>query len=328
MAPGGVSTFMHSIIDVANETFPELITCRLSDIVDEELLWDQIKEWRNKNSPVLIESDDNPTHRTYITTIKQNYEKFAFTTPGKNKDERQIPNVDCLTRFSCDPSQPCIDHEQDKKYKFVFLVGKAQPHRLAMLTTLAERKLLDDMLISFRNKGKAYQHLFPEPLVLPDHYEWPEIINLGGYDSEMMSGSALDQAWQKQFGKVHPLLYRDTAISLVSEGTIEPEINFISEKTWIPMVAEHLMVFQANTGHRQVLEELGFKTKFDIIPDYDESDHEAIADVCSYLKTQSVRLLYEKTQAQRLHNRQLCLDEAHWKKYHFTQLKNFNWHLL
>jgi len=319
---------MHSILDVANETYPELITCRLGNISNDQRLEDHIKFWKNENRPVLIESDDNPGHRRYINIIKKHYEKFAFTTPGKSNDKKQIPNVDCLTKFSCDPSQPSIDHRQDKKYKFVFLVGKPQAHRLDMLTTLAERKLLDDMLISFRNKGKAYQHLFPEPLVLPDHYEWPDIINLGGYDSEVMVDSALDQAWQKQFGKVHPLLYRDTAISLVSEGTIEPEINFISEKTWIPLVAEHLMVFQANTGHRQVLEELGFKTKFDIIPDYDESDHEAIADVCSYLKTQSVRLLYEKTQAQRLHNRQLCLDEAHWKKYHFTQLKNFNWHLL
>ena len=319
---------MHSILDVAKETYPDLITCRLSNISNDQVLEDHIKSWKDQNRPVLIESDDNIEHRRHIDIIKKHYEKFAFTTPGRSKDDRQIPNVDCLTRFSCDPTQPSIDHRQDKKYKFVFLVGKAQSHRLDLLTTLAEKKLLDDMLVSFRNKRKAYQHLFPRPLVLPDHYEWPDIIRLGGYDSETTAGSALDQAWQKQFGKVHPMLYRDTAISIVSEGIIEPGIDFVSEKTWIPLVAEHLMVFQANTGHRQFLEELGFKTKFDIIPEYDESDHEAIADVCSYLKTQSVIMLYEKTQTHRRHNRQLCLDEAHWKKYHFTQLKNFKWDLL
>ena len=319
---------MHTILDVALDTVPKLITCRLCNIVNDQMLEDHIKTWKSKNRPVLIESDDNPKHRRYISIIEKQYEKFAFTTPGRSNDDRQIHNVDCLTSFSCDSTQPKIDHGQDKKYRFVFLVGKPQHHRLTMLATLAKKKLLDDMLISFRNKGKVYQHLFPEPLVLPQQYEWPDIIKLGGYDPEATPGSALDQAWQEQFGRVHPSLYRDTAISIVSEGIIEPGIDFVSEKTWIPLVAEHLMVFQANTGHRQFLEELGFKTKFDIIPNYDESDHEAITDVCSYLRTQSVRSLYEKTQAQRLHNRQLCLNEAYWRKYHFTQLKNFKWDLL
>lgn len=316
---------MHSIIDIAEKTYPGLITCALSDIADEEQLQDQIKSWKKLNRPVLLYSDDNPTHRRYITTIKHYYEKFAFTTPGKNKDERQIPNVDCLTRFSCVPTQPKIDHARDKKYQFLFLVGKPQPYRLDLLTALSRKKLLDDMLISFRNRAKAYQHLCPQPLILPEQYEWPDINKLGGYDCEAVVGSKLDQAWQNHFGIVHPLLYRDTAISIVSEGSVEPGINIVSEKTWIPLVAEHLIVFQASTGHKQFLEELGFEPNFEMIPDYDEFDHETMADICLDLNKQNSGSLYDKTRSQRQHNRDLALDEQRWKSYHMHQIKNFNW---
>ena len=316
---------MHSIIDIAEQTYPDLITCNLDLITDEELLQEHIDGWKRSNRPVLLESDDIPTHRRYITTIEQQYEKFAFTTPGKNKDERQIPNVDFLTRFSCHPTQPKIDHQQDKKYQFLFLVGKPQPYRLDLLSALARNKLLDDILISFRNRAKVYEHLFPQPLILPEHYEWPDLNKLGGYDWEAEIDSNLDEAMLKNFGRVHPLLYKDTAISIVSEGSVEPGINLVSEKTWIPLVAEHLIVFQASTGHRQFLEELGFETKFEMIPEYDESDHEMIADICLDLHNQYDSSLYDKTKVQRQRNRNLALDEQHWKSYHLDQLKNFKW---
>ena len=325
-----LATIMHSILDVANETYPELITCVLGKISNDQMLEDHIKYWKNENRPVLLDSDDNATHRRYITTIKQQYEKFAFTTPGKNKDERQIPNVDFLTIFSCDPPPPKIDHGQDKKYQFLFLVGKPHPYRLDLLTALLRKKLLDDILISFRNSAKVYQHLFPRPLILPEQYEWPDINKLGGYDCAAVIDSKLDQAHMKHFGRVHPLLYRDTAISIVSEGsvnvgTVESGTNLVTEKTWIPLVAEHLIVFQASPGHRQFLEELGFETKFKMIPDYNEFDHEMIADICLDLNDQHSGSLYDKTRMQRQHNRGLALDGQRWKSYHLHQLKNFNW---
>jgi hypothetical protein len=83
-------------------------------------------------------------------------------------------------------------------------------------------------------------------------------------------------------------------------------------------------VFQASTGHRQFLEELGFDMKYEVHADYDESNHEMVANVCLDLDNSSSRSLYDKTRKQRLYNRNLALDEQHWKSYHLQQLKNFN----
>lgn len=316
---------MHSILDIARETYPEIVTCRLSNIVDEQVLQDSIKFFKDKNRPVLVESDDNESHRRYIKIIEKQYEKFAFTSPGKNNHSRHITNLDCLTRYCCDPTQPTIDHDHDKKYKFLFLVGKPQPYRWKMIQALWKRNLIDKSLISLRNEAEAYTHIIPKSLLLPKEYEWKEINDLGGYRWDMKINSKLDMAWQSYFGKVHPLLYRDTAISIVSEGSIDKGINLVSEKTWIPIVAEHLMVFQASTGHIQFLEELGFNMKYEVFADYDESNHEMVANICSDLDNSSSRSLYDSTRKQRLYNRNLALDEQHWKSYHLNQLKNFNW---
>ena len=107
---------MHSIIDIAKQSYPDLITCRLDDIDDEEALQDHITSWKRLNRPILLESDDNPKHRRQISIVEKQYEKFAFTSPGRNKDNRQIANVDFLTRFTCDPTQPRIDHSHKNKF--------------------------------------------------------------------------------------------------------------------------------------------------------------------------------------------------------------------
>lgn len=317
---------MHSITDVAKEMYPDLVICSLDAIKhDQQLIQDTIDSWKQNNCQVLIYSLDNFTNdRPHIENIKSQYEKFAFTTPGVHKEDNHISNVDYLTRFSCGQTQPVIDHEQGKKHNFVFLVGKLHPHRMHLLESLAKKNVLDKTLLSLRNPDHAYDHLLPKHSALPEEYEWPEINEIGDFQAGWLSGdSPMAIAFNKNIGKVHPKLYTDTAYSIVSETNIDTDINYITEKTWTPIMAEHLLIGHGNSGNNYFLEQLGFVMLNDYIPNYDESDHDTVADICENLMHESFTSVYEHTKKQRKHNREHAMDEMYWTNYHSQQLKSY-----
>jgi hypothetical protein len=316
------NNIMHSIIDVATETRPELTICFLDEINDKQSLVDQINHWKLKNKPVLLYCLDNfVNYSKKIKTIESEFDKFYFTTPGEHADKRHISNVDYLTRFSCGKHHPLITHDCEKKYRFLFLVGKTHQHRLLLLEALAKRGILEHTLLSLRNEGHAYKHILPKQVDLPSKYEWHEISELGGFRAGWhKTNDPMAIAYNKHIGEAHPLLYQDTAYSIVSETNTEPGINYITEKTWTPIVAEHIIVSQGNKGNNGFLERLGFKVINDFISPYNETDHEHVANICQQLNETSIKSLYKYTADQRRHNRSLALDEAHWKKYHKRQL--------
>jgi hypothetical protein len=314
---------MHSITDVVKETHPEMQICFLDFINDDQKLNDEIDLWKSNNDPVLLYCLDNfKNYTNKIETIRSRFEKFYFTTPGKHNDERHISNVDYLTRFSCGKHHPKIDHDLDKKYKFLFLVGKTHSHRLLLLESLAKKGILEKTLLSLRNDYHAYEHVLPKQINLPTEYEWPEISKLGGFRAGWNDGNdPMAIAYNKHIGEPHPLLYQDTAFSIVSETNIDEGINYITEKTWTPIVAEHFIISHGNRYNNQFLEQLGFIVLNDFITEYDETDHNQISELCESIQLESHITLYNHTRKQRSHNRSLALDEEHWKKYHRQQLR-------
>ena len=317
---------MHSIIDIAKEMYPELIVCNL-DIIkhDQQLVQDAIDNWKKDNCQVLIYSLDNFVNdRPHIENIRSQYEKFAFTTPGVHKEDNHISNVDYLTMFSCGNTQPIIDHEQQKKYDFVYLVGKLHDHRMYLLEALAKKGILEHTLLSFRNPGHAYDHLLPKHSALPGEYEWQDITKIGDFQAGWHSrDSHMAIAFNKNIGIAHPLLYRDTAFSIVSETNVDPDINYITEKTWTPIVAEHLIISHGNKGNNYFLETLGFVMLNEFVPHYDESDHNKVTDICENLHEQGSASIYKHTEKQRKHNKNHAMDEEHWKNYHAQQLRYY-----
>ena len=301
---------------------PEIQICFLDYINDNQKLDDEINRWKSKNDTVLFYCLDNfRNYKKKMEFIRARYEKFYFTTPGKHNDKKHISNVDYLTRFSCGKHHPKIKHDLDKKYQFLFLVGKTHSHRFLLLESLAKKGILEKTLFSLRNNYHAYEHALPKRVDLPRQYEWPEISDLGGFNAGWHhSDDPMAIAYNKHIGEPHPLLYKDTAYSIVSETNIEPNMNFITEKTWTPIIAEHLIVCQGNKGNNNFLESLGFSITNDIISNYDETNHEVITDLCCELNKMPVETVYKHTAKQRLHNRSLALDEAHWKKYHMQQI--------
>jgi len=317
---------MHSITDIATEMYPELIVCNLDYIKhDQQLVQDAIDIWKKDNCQVLIYSLDNFVNdRPHIENIRSQYEKFAFTTPGVHKEDNHISNVDYLTQFSCGNTQPIIDHEQQKKYDFVFLVGKLHDHRMYLLEALAKKGILEHTLLSLWNPGHAYDHLLPKHSALPEEYEWQDITKIGDFQAGWHSrDSQMAIAFNKNIGIAHPLLYRDTAFSIVSETNVDSDINYITEKTWTPIVAEHLIISHGNKGNNYFLEQLGFVMLNEFVPHYDESDHNKVTDICENLHKQGSALIYKHTEKQRKHNKNHAMDEEHWKNYHAQQLKYY-----
>lgn len=306
--------------------YPDLVICNLDAIKhDEQLVEDAIMSWKQKNCKVLLYSLDNFVNdKNHIENIRSKYENFAFTTPGLHKDKNHISNVDYLTRFTCGKEHPKINHVNIKKYNFVFLVGKLHQHRKNLLETLAKRGILNYTLLSLRNPDHAYKGLLPEHSALPKEYEWPEITEIGDFQAGWLDRhSPMAIAFNKNIGKAHPLLYADTAYSIVSETNIDRDINYITEKTWTPMVAEHIIIGHGNQNNNYFLETLGFIMHNDFIPRYDDHDHTKVADICDNLLQESITTIYKHTKQQRTHNRELALDEDHWKNYHKSQLKSY-----
>ena len=317
---------MHSITDIAKEMYPDLVICDLDYIKhDQQLVQDAIEIWKKDNCQVLIYSLDNFVNDSvHIENIRSQYEKFAFTTPGVHKEDNHISNVDYLTMFSCGNTQPIIDHEQQKKYDFVYLVGKLHDHRMYLLEALAKKGILEHTLLSLRNPSHAYDHLLPKHSALPEEYEWQDITKIGDFQAGWHSrDSQMAIAFNKNIGIAHPLLYRDTAFSIVSETNVDTDINYITEKTWTPIVAEHLIISHGNKGNNYFLETLGFVMLNEFVPHYDESDHNKVTDICESLHEQGSASIYKHTEKQRKHNKNHAMDEEHWKNYHSQQLKSY-----
>ena len=201
-------------------------------------------------------------------------------------------------------------------------IGCLDKVKSSQLVALAQKNLIPNTLLSFQNPNGVYSHLLPGLAKLPSEYEWPEINQLGGFDfvKATYEHSAVFTKYQ---GKVLPKLYEDTAISLVSETNIDKDIVYLTEKTWTPVVAEHLLLLQCNPGAMDFLERIGFDLDYDGIPKYDNSDHGQIADICEMLSKQDIKELYSGNKHKRKFNRNHALDEKFWVKYHQEQLKNF-----
>jgi len=318
---------MHTLSTLIKEYYPNTLIFSLYDIDDLEKVQEHINEWKEKNCRVFIESDDNFLHRKFIQTIKSRFEKFAFTSPGRNDDEKHITNFNFITStFNKSTVGPYIDHDTKKLYRFLCLVGKPHEHRWQLIISLRDKGLLDDnFLLSLHNTLRAHTHLFPKDVCLPEQYEWSEVSEHGGYKPYADKDDPGRQAWMSKLGHIHHRLYQDTAISVVSEASVEKGLNLVTEKTWAPILAEQPAIFQSNPGHIDFLEQVGFKIRNEVLGDYVETDCDSIASVCDTLDAQTVKELYSETKKQRRHNRELALDEAHWRDYHLAQLKSFKW---
>ena len=315
---------MHTIRDIAISINDHIEIIDLDRIIDAQDLEDKVNDCKKANRFILLYAIDNyRRQRDYVEQVRQTYENFAFTTSGIHDDSQHISNVDYLSRDSCDPKQPMVDHTADKLYRFVFLVGQLHGHRWDLLLSMARKGLLDDTLLSLQNYDHAHSHLVPKVSRLADRYEWPEILELGGYQQQHQVPSPMSLAIAKYNGIVMPTVYQDTGCSIISETNIDKGIVYLTEKTWIPIVAEHLPLIQGNAGTTDFLHRLGFDLRYEGIPEYENTDHDTITDICLSLTKKEIKRIYQASEQKRRQNREWAMDEQNWIDYHVKQLKSF-----
>lgn len=190
-------------------------------------------------------------------------------------------------------AQQWTDHVFDSKHKpytFLFLNGRARPHRKYLYERMRRLGLLDRSLwtmldakpcvvrrFSFREDGIDVMATPTELRRLPDQYE------VARYREPHFGPIVPDRTFLKQelfrreWGEIYlyHLPYVDTYFSLVTETVCsESDISFRTEKIAKPLAMGHPFVVAANRGFYRDLRALGFRTFGHVIDEsFDEIEH-------------------------------------------------------
>ncbi len=153
-----------------------------------------------------------------------------------------------------------------RPYKFLFLNGRARPHR----RTLLQR--LHDLLPQAIWTNLDATHGQPIKLLDPGYeFEFYK-SNIGLEHHGFAKYDLFNNEWGEIYLKDTP--YLDTYFSLVTETVFDYPHSFRTEKIWKPVAIGHPFVVVANHGYYRDLRNLGFKTfdplideSFDLVED-------------------------------------------------------------
>lgn len=199
-----------------------------------------------------------------------------------------------------------IFESKEKPYRFLFLNGRARPHRKYLYERLWRMGVLDRSLYTMLHATPSIARRFtfrengidvmatPTPLRrLPDEYEVERYRdpNFGPIipDRTFLKQELFRREWGEIYLYHRP--YVDTYFSLVTETVCsESDISFRTEKIAKPLAMGHPFVVAANRGYYRDLRNLGFQTfdpvideSFDLIDDAQaRMDRliEVVSDLC------------------------------------------------
>jgi len=215
---------------------------------------------------------------------------------------------------SMDPAYPCVTYEHflscildyeenlraqamsdqiftrtDKPYKFLFLNGRARPHRKYLYERLKRTGALDHALwtmldarpcvwrsFQFREQGIDVMSTVTPIQHLPKHYEVPRYRD--PWIGPMTEVSNIKQdLFNREWGEIYlePAPYIDTYFSLVTETICaESAHSFRTEKTAKALAMGHPFIVVANAGFYRDLHNLGFRTFGHVIDQtFDRIEH-------------------------------------------------------
>jgi hypothetical protein len=251
---------------------------------------------------------------------------FANSAEGSWTLESQIKQlgIDDLVReekllliggAEVDPQYPCLTHEyflttilgypeniqaqqktdlifssHKKPYKFLFLNGRARPHRKYLYEKLTRRGTLDHALWTMLDAKPTVvrSFTFSEDAInvmathsklqrLPDYYE------VDRYRNPTFGPIVPDRSFLKQelfrleWGEIYlePAPYIDTYFSLITETVCaESTLSFRTEKTAKPLAMGHPFIVATTPGFYKDLHNLGFRTFANVIDEsFDNIDN-------------------------------------------------------
>lgn len=198
-----------------------------------------------------------------------------------------------------------IFRKKHKPYTFLFLNGRARPHRKYLYERMRRQGLLDRSLYTMLDAKPTVVRYFnfvehdinvmattSDLRRLPDSYEVPRY-------REPVFGPITDRTYLKQelfrreWGEIYlePSAYIDTHFSLVTETVCaESDISFRTEKIAKPLAMGHPFIVASTPGFYRDLRSLGFRTFGHVIDEsFDSIDNaqdrmdrviDTVADLC------------------------------------------------
>lgn len=239
----------------------------------------------------LIGGGDMPPDWNYIR-----YDKF-------------LPEIlDYEDNLSAAEHMDAIYNKTNKPWKFLFLNGRARPHREAALRKLRARSLLENSLWTNLDSGNG-------PIrTLPPEYEVQRYR-----DNTVSEHYVKFELFGNEWGEIYlePRPYVNSYFSLVSETVFDMPYSFRTEKIWKPILMGHPWIAVANTGFYRDMHNLGFQTyshvldeSFDLI-DNGEDRLDRIVDVVRDLCRQDLpaflRECYNTSKYNQQHHRELAV---------------------
>lgn len=199
-----------------------------------------------------------------------------------------------------------IFHCEPKPYQFLFLNGRARPHRKYLYERWRRLGLLEHALYTMLDaRPTVVRHFdFVEDHInvmatsttlqrLPDCYEVPRYRD--PVFGPITDRSNLKQElFRQEWGEIYlePAAYIDTYFSVVTETVCaESAISFRTEKLAKPLAMGHPFIVAANAGYYRDLQALGFRTFGHVIDEsFDSIDHaqtrmdritQVVSDLCA-----------------------------------------------
>lgn len=167
----------------------------------------------------------------------------------------------------------------NKPYKFLFLNGRARPHRKWMveqldylglldqaLWTWLDPNFIDDESLCLEQHGIDLMNRPRSIKLLPSKYEvqrYQNRVDMQFSDQKYAMPTLFNEEW----GAIYLNLdtYVDTYFSIVTETVHDKPFSFRTEKIWKPIAIGHPWVCVANAGFNRDLRNMGFRTFHGII---------------------------------------------------------------
>lgn len=202
-----------------------------------------------------------------------------------------------------------IFRKVDKPYSFLFLNGRARPHRKYLYERFKRLNLLDNALwtmldnnpvankyLTFLENGHNVMMDFSEYKWLDPHYEFALYAN-SEFQPSGNNRFVKYELFNNQWGEIYlnAPAYVDTYFSLVTETVFEHPYSFRTEKIAKPLMIGHPWICATSMGFYRDMHNLGFKTfgnlideSFDTIENHqDRMDRiiDVVQEVCNNTKS-------------------------------------------
>jgi len=182
-----------------------------------------------------------------------------------------------------------IFDKESKPYKFLFLNGRARPHRKYLYERFKQLNVLEQglwtMLESRPSISRSFRiqdgdtNLMATPSELrwlPKKYEVERyqnpIIHPGPANRTLVKHELFNNTWGEIYLRAEP--YIDTYFSLVTETVVEQPWPFRTEKIAKPLAIGHPFIVATSQGYYRDLHRLGFQTFGHLIDEsFDTIEH-------------------------------------------------------